>query len=122
MATQRVETFYQIIHTYFENIFEKLNISSRDVIIYVSCLGIGFLAGVLFKRYGKWIVSITLAVVLALALLQYFEFITVHESNIKEFLGVQNTQWCDALMARSKEYVMELGVVFVGLLVGFKLA
>ena len=121
MATERVETFYQIVHTYIENVFEKLNVTSRDVIIYVSCLGAGFLAGLIFKRYGKWIVSICLAVVLALAALQYFDFITIHESNIKEFLGVQNSQWYDVLVERSKQYVMETGIVVVGLLLGFKL-
>lgn len=121
MATERVETFYQIVHTYFEKFFEKLNISSRDVIIYVSCFGVGFLVGVLFKRYGKWIISISAAVVLALALLQYFDFITIHQDNIRLVLGLDDTQGFDVLVERSKEYLIELGVVLVGLLLGFKL-
>jgi hypothetical protein len=121
MATERVETFYQIVHTYFENFFEKLNISSRDVIVYVSCFGGGFLVGVLFKRYGKWIVSISAAVILALALLQYFDFITIHQNNIRAVIGLEDAQGFDFLVEQSKNYLVELGVIIVGLLVGFKL-
>ena len=121
MAAERTDTFYQIVHNYFESFFAKINVSSRDVILYVSCFGAGFLAGVIFKRYGKWIVSIGLSVILVLALLQSFDFITVHQDKIRSILGLQEMQGYDVLIARGKEYIVELGTIVVGLLLGFKL-
>ncbi|MCX5924194.1 MAG: hypothetical protein NTZ68_02105 [Candidatus Dependentiae bacterium] len=121
MEVAKPEGFYQIVKGYFEDFWTRINISSRDIITYVSCFGAGFLLGVVVKRYGKWIVTITVASILVLLTLDYFQFITIHQEKIKAFLVLYNIQDFDSIMIKMKEYGVELVVILLGMLLGFKL-
>lgn len=121
MEVAKPEGFYQIVKGYFEDFWTRINISSRDIITYVSCFGAGFLLGVVVKRYGKWIVTITVASMLVLLTLDYFQFITIHQEKIKAFLVLYNIQDFDSIMIKMKEYGVELVVILLGMLLGFKL-
>ena len=121
MAVSKPENFYQIVTGYVQDFWSKLNVSSRDIITYVSCFGAGFLLGIVIKRYGKWIVSITVASILLLLMLDYLEFITIHHEKVKNFLAVYNISDFDSLMIKIKEYWIEFGISVVGILLGFKL-
>ncbi|MFA5998806.1 MAG: FUN14 domain-containing protein [Candidatus Babeliales bacterium] len=121
MEVSKPEGFYQIVKSYFEDFWTRINISSRDIITYVSCFGAGFLLGVIIKRYGKWIVTIVVASILVLLILDYFEFITIHQEKVKAFLVLYNIQDFDSVMIKMKEYAIELGIILLGILLGFKL-
>ena len=121
MFTEKTQNLYQIIYTYVDGFFAKINITSRDVIVYVTSFGIGFLLGVAFKKYGKWIVSVGISVVLCVTILQHFNLITVHHDKIKTLLGLQNVHSYQVLIERSKKYVIEITIGCIGLLLGFKL-
>jgi hypothetical protein len=121
VEVSKPEGFYQIVKSYFEDFWTRINISSRDIITYVSCFGAGFLLGVIIKRYGKWIVTIVVASILVLLILDYFEFITIHQEKVKAFLVLYNIQDFDSVMIKMKEYAIELGIILLGILLGFKL-
>ena len=121
MEVTKPEGFYQIVKGYFEDFWTRVNISSRDIITYVSCFGAGFLLGVAIKRYGKWIVTIAVASILALLILEYFNLITIHQEKIKTFLALHNIESLDAIFLKVKEYAIELVIILLGTLLGFKL-
>lgn len=126
MQTQKTgvhgfENFYQQIANYVQNLWINLNISSRDIITYVSCFGAGFLVGVLFRRYGKWIVSLMTTIVLVLLVLEHFNWISIHFYSIKIALGLHNGQEFADLYAKTKQFSVEICVACVAMLIGFKL-
>ena len=70
-----------------EGIMKKLNLSRGKLIEMGVWLGIGFLAGFLFKKYAQYLVIVVLTLV-GLAVLQQFEFINV-SINWAKFQGLQ---------------------------------
>ncbi len=121
MNASKPGNFYQIIKGYVYDFWMKINITSRDIITYVSCFGAGFLLGIIIKRYGKWIVTILLVSVLVLLTLEYFQYITIHQEKLKAFLVDNNMQDFDSIMVQVKKYAIEVGIMVVAMLLGFKL-
>ena len=70
-----------------EGIMKKLNLSKGKLIEMGVWLGIGFLAGFLFKKYAQYLVIVVLTLI-GLAVLQQFEFISVG-INWAKFQGLQ---------------------------------
>lgn len=79
------ETFKQKMQ--IDTLMDKLNLSKDKLIEMGIWLGIGFLAGFLFKKYAQYLAIVVLTLV-ALAVLQQFEFITVG-INWAKFQGLQ---------------------------------
>jgi len=104
--------------------FSQLNISSLDVIRFASFFGVGFIAGLLFKRWSKYIILITLSCAMLLAVLQGFSIITINFTTIQRLTGLQsitNMQTIGvALFEKIKEYTWELGCSGMGFIIGFK--
>lgn len=72
-----------------DGITQKLNLSRSRLIELGLYLGIGFLAGFLFKKYAKYLLVVVLMVV-ALAVLHQFKFIDV-AINWNKIQGLQPT-------------------------------
>lgn len=125
METQRPPGIMAVMQQHLDALFSSMNISARDVITYVSCFGFGFLAGVMLKRYGKWIISMLLVAVLAITVLHYLELITVHKANIKEVLGLQQIHTLDELVqlvqVKLQDFWIEVSLSIVAIVIGFKL-
>jgi len=102
----------------------SLNISSLDVIRSASFFGVGFLAGLLFKRWGKYIILISLAIVMTLAILQGFSIITVNFATIQRLTGFSNITNLQSMFLVAfditKKYTWELGFSGIGFIFGFK--
>lgn len=107
-----------------DGIIEKLNLSKSRLVEIGIYLGMGFLCGFLFKKYGKYLLVVVLTVV-ALAFLQQFKFIDIAINWEK----IQGLQPIDAPIGMGMltfywEWVKaNFAVVFsfsVGFLVGFK--
>jgi hypothetical protein len=125
MAASNNLGFVGKIQYYIDSFFASLNISAKDVITYVTCFGAGFAAGLLFRRYGKWIIVILLSCVALIALLQYFEIISVHQAQIRCLLGMQEVRTIqdllDFLQNRLMFFLVDTMIMVVGFIVGFKL-
>lgn len=123
-----------MIHTLKMLFFEKksqlelwvssLNISSLDVIRYASFFGISFLAGLLFKRWGKYIISISVIVVLILGMLASYSIIMINFPTIQKITGFSNItdlqSMCLVIINLIKQHTWELCCSVIGFILGFK--
>lgn len=125
METHRPPGIMTIMQQHIDTLFSSMNISAREVITYISCFGFSFLAGVMLKRYGKWIISMILVAVLFITVLHYFELITVHTVNIKELLGLQQIYTLDdavqLLQVKLHVFWIEVSLSVIAIIIGFKL-
>lgn len=125
MQTQDSIGFFGKIQRYIDSIFASLHISARDIISYVTCFGIGFLLGVAFKRYGKWIIAILLGAMVIIASLHYFEFITVHQTKLLCILGLSDVHSLHDVISLFQEklqrFLIEIVLFCIAIIVGFKL-
>lgn len=121
---QQSESFVTKIKNKIESFFTNLDLDSSDVIRLVSCFGIGFLCGLLLKRYVKYFVLFVVFSTLLLATLHYFDFISIHQGQIKTVLGFSELESFDAIMTSImtsiRIYAIELGTGVLGCLFGFK--
>lgn len=104
--------------------FSDLHISSLDIIRCASFFGVGFLSGLLFKRWSKYIILVTLSVIIFLSLLQGFSIISINFVVIAKLTGLQNITNIQSLivacMQISKKYTWELSCSGIGFIIGFK--
>ena len=107
-----------------ENFWSKLNITSSDIIRFVSCFGIGFLLGLFLKRYVKYFVIFVLCAILLLAVLQYFGIVTINQEQIKALLGFSQTATCESIvqtiLVGMRVHAISVGCGILGCLLGFK--
>ena len=102
----------------------NLDVNSLDVIRYVSCFGIGFLGGLFFKRWSKYIILVAMSVTIFLALLQGFAIITINFVAIARLTGlhtITNVQsMLAALFSIAQKHSLELSCSGIGFIIGFK--
>lgn len=107
-----------------ENFWSKLNITSSDIIQFVSCFGIGFLTGLFLKRYVKYFIMFLICAVLLLAILQYFNIIKINHEQIKILLGFSQTATFESIMQtvliQIRVHAISVGCGILGCLLGFK--
>jgi uncharacterized membrane protein (Fun14 family) len=125
MQTQEQVGFYQVIQQRVDGYLKHINLTSREVIEYVTIFGLGFLIGILLKRYGTIIVSAIIGVVFFITLLNYFDFITINTSNIKIFLNMQQVHSFDDFFVEIKlrigNRLIECLIALCSIVLGFKL-
>lgn len=125
METQQSVGFYQIVQQRVDGYLQHVNLSSRDVIRYVTVFGIGFLLGVLLKRYGMIIISWLIGIVLLISVLHYLDLIVIQRVNMKLFLHIEHVHSLDDLVVEIKtqiqHYWIESIVCTVAIILGFKL-
>lgn len=125
METQQSVGFYQIVQQRVDGYLQHVNLSSRDVIRYVTVFGIGFLLGVLLKRYGMIIISWLIGIVLLISVLHYLDLIVIQRVNMKFFLHIEHVHSLDDLVVEIKtqiqHYWIESIVCTVAIILGFKL-
>jgi hypothetical protein len=125
MNSQGSIGFLAKIQQTVDSMFASLHISARDIISYVTWFGIGFLLGLGFKKYGKWVVAIILSAVIIIATLHYFEFISVHYTKIRCILGLDDVHTIEDIMTfvqvKVQTFLIELILFIIAIIVGFKL-
>lgn len=125
METQDSIGFFAKIQQYIDSMFATLNISARDIISYITCFGFGFLLGIGFKRYGKWIIGILLSVMIIITGLHYFEFITIHQTRFLCILGLSDVHSFSDIIAffqeKLQKFLIEIILFCIAIVVGFKL-
>lgn len=125
METQAPIGFFAQVQRYIDSLFGSLHITARDVITYVTCFGIGFFIGIIFKRYGKWMIAFILGAIAIITLLHYFELISVHQEKIRFLLGLQDEHMFEGICVLVQEKFvtrwLEIVLVLIGAVVGFKL-
>lgn len=125
METQQSVGFYQIVQQRVDGYLQHINLTSRDVIQYVTVFGIGFLVGVLLKRYGMMIVSWLIGIILLISVLHYLDLIVVQKANMKIFLHMEHVHSLDDLVIEIKTQIqrcwVESLVGIVAIILGFKL-
>ncbi len=125
MENQNSVGFLGKIQQSIDAMFASLHISARDIISYITCFGIGFLLGIAFKRYGKWIVGILLGAMVIIASLHYFEFITVHQTKLLCILGLTDLRSLSDIISffqeKLQKFLIEIILFCAAIIVGFKL-
>jgi len=125
MQTQESVSFYQIIQQKVDGYLQHINLTSKEVIQYVTIFGIGFLVGMLCKRYGTIIVSSLIGITLIFSVLSYLDFISVQTTNIKAFLHVEHVHGLDDLVIEIKnqfgKHMVESIIAIIAIIIGFKL-
>ena len=125
MDTQNSISFYQVIQQRVDGYLRHINLTSREVIQYVTIFGLGFLVGMLFKRYGTIIVSSLIGIILVFSVLSYMNFISVQIMNIKSFLHLEHVHGLDDLLMEFKnqisKHIIESIVAIISIIIGFKL-
>ena len=104
--------------------FDNLQFSSLDFIRFASFFGIGFLGGLLFKRWSKYIILILVSLMIVLAVLHGFSIISINFTTIQRLTGLQSITNMQtiflALVHTMKKYTWELSCSGIGFIVGFK--
>lgn len=125
METQQSVSFYQIVQQRVDGYLHHVNLSSYDVIRYVTVFGISFLLGVLLKRYGMIIISWLIGIVFLISVLHYFDLVVIQKANMKVFFHVEHVHSLDDLIVETKtqiqRYWIESIVATVAIILGFKL-
>lgn len=125
MQTQEQVGFYQVIQQRVDGYLKHINLTSKEVIQYVTIFGLGFLVGILLKRYGTIIVSAIIGVVFFVTVLNYFDFIVINTANIKIFFNMQQVHSFDdffiEIKSRMSEYLIESLIALCSIILGFKL-
>ena len=102
----------------------QMDFESSDIIRLVSCFGFGFLAGLVLRRSFKYLILTIVSAVLFLALLQYFEFITINLVKVQQATGTQEIQSVDAAVSLAtyllKTYALEATSGGIGFFLGLK--
>lgn len=99
------------------------DLSSNKLITYGTYAACGFIAGFIFKYFGRAIITTIIISAILLAILSYLNFITINCENIKIFFGV--TDNCTiASIAKSylsyiQSHIYEALAVAVGFLLGW---
>lgn len=125
METQQQVSFYQVIQQKVDGYLKHINLTSKEIIQYVTIFGIGFLIGILLKRYGTIIISSIISVVLLIAILNYFNFITINTLTIKIFFNIQQVHSLDdffiEIKTRISKNLVECLLALSSIILGFKL-
>ncbi|MDP3788378.1 MAG: FUN14 domain-containing protein [Candidatus Chromulinivorax sp.] len=104
--------------------FQNLHFSSLDFIRCASFFGVGFLLGLFFKRWSKYIILVAMSLALVLAILQGFSIITVNFTTIQRLTGLQSITNMQSIflacMQTAHKYVYELSCSGIGFIIGFK--
>lgn len=124
MEVQKSESFVDQIQNQINQFFANMQITSSDVIEWASCFGLGFAAGLVLKRYGKYIIATALALTLFLAVLSYADFILINQAKLKFMLGFPVTETftsiVNKLLLQAKMHFLQIGIILLGCLLGFK--
>ena len=104
--------------------FHNLNFSSLDFIRFASFFGVGFLSGLFFKRWSKYIIIVVLSLALVLGILQGFSIITINFVTIQRMTGLHSITNMNGILLASiqiaQKYTWELGCSGIGFIIGFK--
>jgi hypothetical protein len=104
--------------------FSHLQVNSLDFIRFASFFGVGFLGGLFFKRWSKYIILITMSLTIFLAILQGFSIITINFVTIARLTGLQSITNIQtmimALIQIAQKYTWELSCSGIGFIIGFK--
>ena len=124
MVVQSIKSFFWAKKSQLEIWFSNLHISSLDVIRYASFFGVGFLLGLLFRKWSKYIILVTISLSLFLAILHGFSIISINFTTIQRLTGLQSITNIQSIflacMQLAQKYVYELGCSGIGFLIGFK--
>lgn len=125
METQQPIGFYQVIQQHVDGYLHHVNLTSRDVIRYVSVFGLGVLCGILLKRYGAHIIAWVVGFALAMAIFNYLDLVIIQKAHIKELLHLEHVHCLDDMIVEIKtqvhQYMVETCVFVVAIILGFKL-
>lgn len=125
METQASIGFYQVVVQRVDGYLQHINVSSKDVIRYVTIFGICFLVGVLLKRYGMMIISWLIGIIFVISMLHYLDLIVVQKTQIKIFLHIEQVHTLDDVVieirTQIQKYVIESLLGTVAVILGFKL-
>lgn len=125
MQNKEYVSFYQVVQQRIDGYLQHINLTSKEVIQYVTIFGIGFLVGMICKRYGTIIISSLLGIILIFSVLSYLDFISIKTMNIKVFLHLENVKTLDDLVIEVKNQItghtIESILAIVAITVGFKL-
>lgn len=125
METQQSVSFYQVVQQKVDGYLKHINLTSKEVIQYITIFGIGFLVGIMLKRHGTIIISSIIGVLFLIAVLHYFDFISFNTINIKIFLNMQHVHSLDdffiEIKTRISKNLVESLLGLCSIILGFKL-
>lgn len=104
--------------------FQNLHLSSLDFIRFTSFFGVGFLLGLFFKRWSKYIILVAISLSIVLGVLQGFSIITINFATIQRLTGLQGITNINstvvAFVQIAQKHTWELGCSGMGFIIGFK--
>jgi uncharacterized membrane protein (Fun14 family) len=104
--------------------FHNLNISSLDIVRCASYFGIGFIAGILCKRWSKYIILLSIFLAIMLALLHSLLIIKINFVKIQHLMGFENIKNIHALFIYVTNMLQknagEVSCSGIGFIIGFK--
>lgn len=124
MGVNQSTGFFETVKFKAEQFFYQSNLNSSDFIRLISSFGIGFVIGLIVKRYCKYIIMFAIFSALLLSVLHYFDLILINQVKAKMLLGFQGTETCDVILQhvlfQAKAHFLEFGIMLLGCLLGFK--
>lgn len=121
---QNIKMLFWEKKTQLELWFYNLHFNSLDFIRFTSYFGVGFLAGLFFKRWSKYIILVAISLAIVLGLLQGFSIISINFTTIQRLTGLQNITDLQsiffALIKSSQKTSWELGCGGIGFIIGLK--
>lgn len=121
-AKSWLESIRETLH--LDAIAEKLHISVETLGQTALYFVVGLIAGFLYKKFGRQLIFAILVSIAALWALSYFDFISIHMDNIKEFVGFSTSDTVGTVFSMFgtwlKEHVLQVIFGLFGLYLGSK--
>ncbi len=104
--------------------FQNLHFSSLDFIRFATFFGVGFLLGLFFRRWSKYIILVAMSLALMFAVLQGFSIISINFITIQRLTGLQSITNMQSIflvcIQTARNYIYELSCSGIGFIIGFK--
>lgn len=104
-----------------EYLKKKFNISLENITEAFIYCGIGFVVGLLFKKYFKYLVALILIVGVSMWFFVYLDIVTIDWDKAKAVLGISHTQTVESIWNVASVWLKEHILTTVATLIGFLL-
>ena len=117
--------WWQSLQQHIEHLLQKFNLTTRDLIHVLSFVCVGFVGGYLLKKYFRYFFIVTVAVVLAVILLDRFGVIVINWSSMQQVTGVDphsTVQQCGQnLFNLIRNNIVLALSTFIGFIIGYSI-
>lgn len=120
-APEKAASWFDTVKEYtrFDELSDRINLSSQQFIEIVTYLGISFFVGFLFKKYFRHFFVAIAAIIVALVVFEALEVITIDWVQLRQMTGVSPQETLGGLVSMWIEIAKLNLAIVVSIVIGF---